>query len=151
MKMNVSPDEAGQRFDAEMGLAFEDGNLGLKYVLLRLELAGLTAQDQKNLRDLISAACRDQDVTESADRVRNAESASPLAAAIANIVQNAKSQKKAAALGALFGAHGAMVPFGSKRDPIECAIAGAGAASSIALLNDGTLSGSLNDFLVRDV
>ena len=150
--MGSTPEEAGPHFNQGMGLFFEDGRLGLKYILLRLEHE-LTDQDRRNLRDLIACACEDKDVNESADRVRKAPSASRLAVAIADIVQNANSHKKAAALGAIFGAHG--TPFGSSRQKfIEAAVAGAVAASSVALLDDRKIDIGLDEldkFLVKDV
>jgi hypothetical protein len=145
-KMSMSPGEASDRFNEGIRLFGEDGEGGLRYILLRLELAGLTEQDQRNLGDLVAIACQGQDVMESADRVRKVESASPLAVAIADIVQKADSHRKAAALGAVFGAHGAV---GSGGDPIEAAVAGAVAASSIALIDDRSLGGGLDQFLVR--
>jgi hypothetical protein len=145
-KMNLPPGEASDRFNEGIRLFGEDGEGGLRYILLRLELAGLTEQDQRNLGDLVAIACQGQDVTESADRVRKAESASPLAVAIADIVQKANSHGKAAALGAIFGAHGAV---GSGGDPIEAAVAGAVAACSIALIDDRSIGGGLDEFLVR--
>jgi hypothetical protein len=146
--MSSTPEEASLHFNQGMVLFMEDGRLGLKYILLRLENE-LTEQDRKNLGDLIACACGDKDVNESADRVRKAPSASRLALAIADIVENASS-KKAAALGAIFGAHG--IPFGSsKQKYIEAAVSGAVAASSIALLDDQKLGLDLNEFLIRDI
>jgi hypothetical protein len=146
--MNITTGEAGDYFVAGKNLTEEDGRLGLKYILERLELAGLTDQDRNNLADLIVAACADQDVSGLADRVRNAISASSLATAIADIVQKANSHRKAAALGAVLGAHGTVAPFGAGRDPVEGAIAGAVAASAIALINDGGLGLGISEFLV---
>jgi hypothetical protein len=146
--MGSAPEEAGAHFKEGVRLFFEDGRLGLTYILLRLEHE-LTDHDRRNLRDLIACACEDKDVNESADRVRKAPSASQLAVAIADIVQNANSHKKAAALGAIFGAHG--TPFGSSKQKfIEAAVAGAVAASSAALLDDGKIGIGLHEFLVRD-
>lgn len=148
--MGSTPEEAGPHFNHGMSLFIEDGRLGLKYILLRLENE-LTEQDRKNLRDLIACACEDKDVNEPADRARKAPSASRLAVAIADIVQNSNSShKKAAALGAIFGAHG--TPFGSSRQKfIEAAVAGAVAASSVAILNDRKIGIGLDEFLVKDV
>jgi hypothetical protein len=144
-KMNLPPGEASDRFNEGIRLFGEDGEGGLRYILLRLELAGLTEQDQRNLGDLVTIACQGQDVTESADRVRKAESASPLAVAIADIVQKANSHRKAVALGAIFGAHGAV----GSGDPIEAAVTGAVAASSIAFIDDRSIGGGLDEFLAR--
>jgi len=152
MKMNILAGKAGDRFLDGIRLTEEDGRFGLKYVLLRLELVGLTELDRRNLKDLIVTACKNQDVTESADRVRKAESASLLAMAIADIVQKASSHRKEAALGAVLGAHGT-VSFRSVGDPIEGAIAGAiagaVAASSIALIDGRELGFGFDEFLVE--
>jgi hypothetical protein len=60
---------------------------------------------RKGLWGVIACACEDKDVNEPADRAQKAPSAARLAVPIADIVQNASSHKKAAALGAIFGAH----------------------------------------------
>jgi hypothetical protein len=153
--MSSTPEEATLLFNDGINLFMEDARLGLKYIMLRLE-DELTKEDRANLRDLIARACAGQDVNESADRVRKAQSASQLAVTIADIVQNARS-KKAAALGAIFGAHGVHhMVVGSPDDDtrtkryIEAAVSGAVAASSIALLDDGTINIGLDEFLVSD-
>jgi hypothetical protein len=99
---------------------------------------------------LAAAACQDQPIGEIVDRVRKAQAASPLALAIADIVQTARVDRKAAVLGAIIGAHGSLAPFGSSRDPIEAAIAGAAAASAIALIENPTFGIGLQDFLLRN-
>jgi hypothetical protein len=151
MNMRTSAEEARSRFTEGVDLTIKDGRFGLKYVLLRLRHAGLTDQDRANLGDLVAIACRDQDVTEAADRVRKAEAASPLAVAIADIVENAQNHRKAAALGAIFGAHGAVFPSRDERDPVAEAVAGAIAACSITLLDDQRLGIDLDEFLVLDI
>jgi hypothetical protein len=148
--MAIPPEAARTTFDGANDLFVEDGSLGLKYVLQRLELVGLTEQDRQNLRDLAAAACRDQDVAGPAERVRTAPSAAPLAVAIADIVEHSGGSKKAAVLGAIFGAHGSLMPFGGGRDPIEGAAAGAAVASAIALVEGRTLGFGLDEFLVRE-
>jgi hypothetical protein len=151
--MSVTSEQATLHFNDGMNLFMEDGRLGLKYILLRLE-DELTKEDRANLRDLIACACANKDVSESADRVRTAQSASQLAVTIADIVQNASS-KKAAALGAIFGAHGVHQIVSEESDNtrtekyIDAAVSGAVAASSVALLDDGKII-RLDDFLVRD-
>ena len=148
--MSSTPEEATLLFNDGINLFMEDARLGLKCIMLRLE-DELTKEDRANLRDLIARACAGQDVNESADRVRKAQSASQLAVTIADIVQNARS-KKAAALA--HGVHHMVV--GSPDDDtrtkryIEAAVSGAVAASSIALLDDGTINIGLDEFLVSD-
>jgi hypothetical protein len=80
--MSVTSEQAPLHFNNGMDLFMEDGRLGLKYILLRLE-DELTKEDRANLRDLIACACANKDVSESVDRVRKAQSASQLAVTIA--------------------------------------------------------------------
>ena len=46
--MAIPPEAARTTFDGANDLFVEDGSLGLKYVLQRLELVGLTEQDRQN-------------------------------------------------------------------------------------------------------
>src|SRR6266446_2621390 len=78
--------EAANQYLNARGLAFEDARLGLKYMLLRLSLLGLSTEDQKQLRKLARLAFADADVTPEADRIKNRKTVSPLAVAIAGIV-----------------------------------------------------------------
>src|SRR5262245_23357571 len=100
--------EAGNLYSHTRGLAFEDARLGLKYMLLRLSLLGLTQEDQKRLRKLAQLVFADPDdaeeVEREVDQIRNHKDTSPLAVAIANIVAIAP-EKKLALLGAIFGAY----------------------------------------------
>jgi len=128
--------EAANQYLNARGLAFEDARLGLKYMLLRLSLLGLSTEDQKQLRKLARLAFADEDVTPEADRIKNRKTASPLAVAIAGIVTSAP-EKKAALLGAVFGAYAGLGAPGSKfTRGIQAAVAGA-------------VTLSTNDFIAR--
>ena len=111
--------EAANQYLNARGLAFEDARLGLKYMLLRLSLLGLSAEDQKQLRKLARLVFADADVT-----------------AEAGIVTSAP-EKKAALLGAVFGAYAGLGAPGSKLTRgIQAAVAGA-------------VTLSTNDFIAR--
>jgi hypothetical protein len=101
--------EAGNLYDNARNFASEDARLGLKYMLLRLSLLGLSDHDQKQLRKLARLVFADADgaqeeAGQEAERIRSRKTASPLAVAITNIVSSA-SEKKMAMLGAVFGAY----------------------------------------------
>ncbi|MFP3558217.1 hypothetical protein SB861_47260 [Paraburkholderia sp. SIMBA_049] len=135
----------------------EDGRLGLKYVLLRLETVGVTERDRAILRQLTVQACGNQDVSETVRRIQDDKSSSALALAIAEIVAAATESPEAACLGALFGAHGAVfTAFMSEQQStplalaINGAITGASTATSIALLETKSLGMDLNNFLIAD-
>src|ERR1700730_4760056 len=106
--------DAGMNYDFATGLSFGDARNGLKYVLLRLSLLGLSAEDQQELRELAKLAFNDLDVKNAAARITNTNTASRLAVAIAEIVQRAgekiasSTSTKMAMLGAVFGAYAAI-------------------------------------------
>jgi hypothetical protein len=95
---------AGNHYSNTLSHAFGDARLGLKFMLLRLSLLGITVQDREQLRDLARLAFYDKDVTKAADRIKKRRTASPLAVAIADVVASAE-EKKLAMLGAVFGAY----------------------------------------------
>jgi hypothetical protein len=127
---------AANQYINARGLAFEDARLGLKYMLLRLSLLGLSNEDQKQLHKLARLAFADADVTEEADRIKDRKTASPLAIAIAGIVASAP-EKKPALLGAVSGSYAGLNAQGSK---FTRGIVGAVA---------GAVTLSTNDFVVR--
>jgi hypothetical protein len=86
-EQNSTSLDAGVNFDFATGLSFDDARNGLKYVLLRLSLLGLSAEDQQELRELAKLAFNDLDVKNAAARITNTNTASRLAVAIAEIVQ----------------------------------------------------------------
>jgi hypothetical protein len=98
--------EAGSAYNLVMSMSPEDVQSSrLSYLLLRLSSLGLTEWDQVQLLELARFAFQELDVTEAVHRIRDTESASPLAVAIASIVLHAQPSKKMAMLGAVFGAY----------------------------------------------
>ena len=117
-------------------------NLGLRYSLLRLELAGLTEQDRSELLELGRLATSELDVASVAQAIIARKDASPLATTIAGIVNDhaGESDKGALMLGAVFGAH-AFVFRAGDGDPDQVArmgvigaVAGGAAAAHVAEL-----------------
>ena len=150
-----TPVEAAQSYRNQINGNAEDGRLGLKYVLLRLETVGLTAKDQISLRHLIAKACGDEDVSEAADHILNAKSSSQLAVAIAQVIGAATTARKAVALGAVLGAHGTVFNFGTNQEEqraaaIRGAITGASAATAMAFLETKAMGLDLQKFLTAE-
>ena len=119
-----------------------DMNLGLRYSLLRLELAGLTEQDRGELLALGRLATGELDVASAAQAIIARKDASPLASTIASIVNDGAggSDKRALMLGAVFGAHAFVFKAGDG-DPDHAAqmgvigaVAGGAAAAHFAAL-----------------
>jgi hypothetical protein len=112
----------------------EDSIDGFKYHLLRLELVGLSEQDREELNELARLAFQESEVAEAVERIKQRESASELAVAIADIVNTAQGSKKAAMLGAVFGAYSGLNAVGESGDnrlqAVLGGIAGAVAASA---------------------
>ena len=77
---------AGSQFTSGIGFVAEDARLGLKYMLLRLSLLGLSDEEQKKLFKLGQLAFQGADLRTAADEIKSDTSASPLAVAIADIV-----------------------------------------------------------------
>lgn len=100
------------RFTADMAL--EDVmQRRLRYHLLRLTVVGVTQEDLKELGELGRLAFEDSDVSAQAARIMERASASPLAFAIADIVQQTPHTPgplgpKAAMLGAVLGAYASL-------------------------------------------
>jgi len=80
--------EAGEVYRFGMGFAREDSQFGLRYPLRRLRaLLRLPEQDAQELTELGRIVIQEGNVEEVADRIRQRQDASPLAVAIASIVQ----------------------------------------------------------------
>jgi hypothetical protein len=79
--------DASSEYDFATDFSLQDGRKGLKYMLLRLSLLGLTTEEQQELQELARLAFDGVGVTEIADRIMGS-GASPLAVAIAGVVQN---------------------------------------------------------------
>lgn len=99
---------AGEHFAAVVNESTEDAELArLRYHLLRLELAGITDDDRSDLLALSRLAFADEAVGDQARSLRARGDASPLAAAIADIVDQAEGRgnMRAVLLGAILGAY----------------------------------------------
>jgi hypothetical protein len=106
-------------------------------VLLRLSLAGLTTDEQEQLLDLGAKIFSGVDADNVASKITSNEQTTPLAIAIASIVQKSRLSKKMAMLGAVFGAYSAL----GKPNPENCTLAAA--AGAVAL--------STSEFLQKEV
>ncbi len=149
---------AGSTYHSAIDLSLEDGRNGLGYVLLRLSVLGLTKQDQDQLRELAQRAYQELDVAESASRIRMRESASPLAVAIADIVDDSpQGRKRMAMAGAVFGAYVGLVntrlsgpdDFLKTIAGVLGAMAGAIAVSTSTFIQDEMEVESWRDFVER--
>jgi hypothetical protein len=131
--------DAGAMVTLGAMLGFEDaGQRRLRYHLLRLTVIGLTPRDVEDLGELASLAFAGSDVADRAARIRARPDASPLAAAIGDIVAQSAAGVGGPAsladimLGAVLGAYAGMRDDGGDRT--EAAIAGAaGGAIAIAV------------------
>ena len=132
-------DLALSRFNEGMQFCSGDARNGLRYLLKRLSLLGLTQQDQTELRELGRLATQHTDVAELTEQIMTRATASPLAVAIAALVQRGGGDRDPAMLlfGAVFGAYAAL-DVGSGGDPklrlayvVQAASAGAVAAATI--------------------
>jgi hypothetical protein len=117
--------------DAMQHYLFSDIPLGLRYSLLRLELAGLTERDRADLLELGRLAISELDVSDRVKAIVGREDASPLAVAIAELVSHARTSKRAAMLGAVYGAYAGAQAGGEPDElPTRLAIIGAAAGAS---------------------
>jgi hypothetical protein len=145
---------AGQRCQSAVDLGREDFQLrALKYPLLRLSIHGLTAQDQRELADLAKDIVGEQDTTTSVNMIVNRKSASPIAIAIARIVESARGSKWLAMLGAVVGAHAALgMSIGSQGDiglDVLGAIVGAACSENSQFLQQ-VIGQDVKAFVERD-
>ena len=146
---------AGSTYRNAIRLSFDDARNGLKYALLRLSLLGLTDQDRLQLSELARLAYQELDVSKVAIEIRNSETASQLAVAIADIVDNSQGSKKLALCGAVFGAYATLggLSEGSSSQILRGvlgAIAGAVAVSTIKFTQDEMELNSWRNFVERD-
>ena len=103
-------EEAGELYRSGIDFTIQDSEFGLRYPLLRLgSLLDLPEQEREELTELGRIVIQDGDVGEIAGRLRERQGASPLAVAIASIVQEARffggGDTRGALLGAVFGAY----------------------------------------------
>ena len=106
---------AGEFFGVAARLSFEDaGPQRLRYHLLRLTVVGLTREDIDDLGELGRLAFQESDVTKQAAKIKQRADTSPLAYAIADIVEQASSGlggpvgPKALMFGAVLGAYASL-------------------------------------------
>jgi hypothetical protein len=108
---NSTLDNAGSLYDraTDPGSGtFCDARNGLHYMLMRLSLAGLTTDEQEQLLELGAQTFSGGDADNVASKIISNEQATPLALAIASIVQKSRLSKKMAMLGSVFGAYSAL-------------------------------------------
>ena len=105
--------EAGQRFSGAGGFSFEDAQLlHLRYHLRRLTVVGVTQEDVTDLAELGRLAFQEADVAQQVAKIKQRSDTSPLAFAIADIVEQAGSgigvgpaSRRAVMWGAVLGAY----------------------------------------------
>jgi hypothetical protein len=140
---------AGEIFRRAAGLSFEDTKLQrLRYHLERLTLAGLTTEDVKDLGVLGGLAFEGLDVTKQAISIKKRADASPLAFAIADIVEQAASDLngQASPRSLMFGAVlGAYTALGGVSDVSESSAATLGAiGGAIAVATSTAVTDNIN-------
>ncbi len=123
--------DAGERFHSGDGFAFQDAmQHRLRYHLLRLTVVGLSQDEVVPLVELARVAFDGGDVTAAAAAIRERPGATPLAAALAAIVERAapgggsRGGLADVLLGAVVGAY-AGVAERSDRDREQAAVLGA--------------------------
>jgi hypothetical protein len=123
--------DAGERFKRGAGVAFEDAMLRrLRYHLLRLTLVGLSREEVEQLSELARLAFEDADVTDQVTAIRQRPDVSPLASAIAAIVERVEPDNGARAgradvmVGAILGAYAGLSDSGGG-DQMHAAVGGA--------------------------
>lgn len=135
-------------FQEAAGFAFEDAQLRrLHYHLLRLTVVGLTRPDVAELGDLGRLVFTDADYAGQVAAIRGRADASPLASAIAEIMETAASgvggpaRPAAVLLGAVLGAHAG---FGFEQPDERARAAIAGAVG-------GAVAGSVGELVQRTI
>lgn len=139
--------------------ASDDAHHGLRYLLLRLEVAGLKDADREQLGALARLIQEPVDgaaVTKAVEGIKSRTSAAPLAIAIADIVAAAPvARMKMTLLGALFGAYlGVDLPIEvagfDPQDPttgVLGAIAGTIAVSTNSILQEELIANQWREFI----
>jgi hypothetical protein len=132
-------DDAGERFEEAARLAFEDAQQRrLRYHLLRLTVAGLSHDEIRPLVELGRLAFDGADVTEQVRMIQERPGATPLASALAAIVQRGPVGPDSAGradvlIGAVTGAYAGLSSGGSG-DRAEAAVLGAvGGGTAVAV------------------
>jgi hypothetical protein len=151
---------AGELFRVAAGFSFEDAEpRRLRYHLLRLTVVGLAKEDVADLGELGRLAFQGSDVKTQATKIKQRVDASPLAFAIADIVEQAgdvvggRVDPKAVMLGAVLGAYTSL---GGASDVPESSVAtlgaigGAVAASTSTFVADNINQQSWFEYLRMD-
>ena len=147
---------AGAALRAATDHSFGDARNGLRYMLLRLSVVGLTDGEREQLTELARLAFQESDVAAQAGRIRDAADASPLAVAIADLVQETgRTSKRATMLGAISGAYAALRSAGGQHDELVLkgllgAVAGATAAATSEFLDGERARDSWRSFLEKE-
>jgi hypothetical protein len=147
---------AGEALRAATDHSFGDARNGLRYMLLRLSVVGLSAGERGQLTELARLAFQESDVAAQAGRIRDAADASPLAVAIADLVQETgRTSKRATMLGAISGAYAALRSAGGQHDELVlkgllAAVAGATAAATAEFLDGERTRDSWRSFLEKE-
>jgi H+/Cl- antiporter ClcA len=138
--------DAGDQFDSAANFGFEDAmQRRLRYHLLRLTVVGLTQLDVQELGELARLVFEGSDASQQATIISQRVDASPLASAIAQIMQKAAAgldgpvRMPVVMLGALLGAYTALHHAGepSQSDAaVAAAVGGAVAATVSGLVLD---------------
>jgi hypothetical protein len=148
--------DASSEYDFATDFSLQDGRKGLRYMLLRLSLLGLTTEEQQELQELARLAFDGVGVTEIADRIMGS-GAGPLAVAIADIARRAEQEgrdrtsARTAMLGAISGAYGAIRSGRSdgERDAVLGAVAGAVALTTHEFLSKEHRNSGWTEFARR--
>ena len=132
-------DDSGERFEEAAQLAFEDAEQRrLRYHLLRLTVAGLSHDEIPPLVELGRLAFDGADVTEQVGVIKQRPGATPLASALASVVERGPVSAQFATradvlIGAVTGAYAGMRDAGSG-DAGQAAVLGAvGGATATAV------------------
>ncbi len=151
---------AGEHFRSAANTSLEDaGPQRLRYHLLRLTVVGLTRKDVQDLGELARLAFQDSDVREQATTIKQSADASPLAFAIADIVEQASTglggavSLKSVMFGAVLGAYAGLDGNPDVSAPFAAtlgAIAGAIATSTSTFVTDNISRQSWFEYLRMD-
>ena len=133
---------AGDLFGSAANFSFEDTSAQmLRYHLFRLTTVGLTEDDVKDLSELARLAFLESDVTQQVTKIKQRTDASPLAFAIADILERPGSgvsgpvSLRAVMFGAVLGAYTSM---GEVQNVDESAVAILGAIGGAVAMSTST-------------
>jgi len=133
---------AGEFFRVAAGFSIEDAEpQRLRYHLLRLTVVGLTQEDVADLGELSRLAFQDSDVKKQATKIKERVDASPLAFAIADVVEQAgdilggRVSPKTVLFGAVLGAYTSL---GGASDVPESTVATLGAIGGAVAVSTST-------------